>query len=320
MQHVEVLSSLAQETLKGLTSKPKSLSSKFFYDDNGSRIFQKIMRMPEYYLTDCEFEIFKTKSYDIVQNFARNRRDLEIVELGAGDGVKTTLLLNELQKQAVGFRYFPIDISEEILLELESNLKKRFSSIRVEPKVGDYFDMMEEIEKLSHTPKVILFLGSNIGNFSTNESLDFFRHLRSIIREHDMLFIGFDLKKDPGTILNAYNDKQGHTRDFNINLLHRINKELGANFNLSNFIHSPTYDPLEGIAKSYLVSTKDQDVYISELDKTISFRKWEAIYTEMSKKFDIPMIEHIAKTTGFKVAKNFTDSRGYFVNSLWETA
>jgi L-histidine Nalpha-methyltransferase len=318
MQNTETLTALAEETLEGLSSSPKYLSSKFFYDENGSKIFQKIMRMPEYYLTNSEFEIFSEQAYTIIKSFSSEKEAIELIELGAGDGIKTKLLIKELFRRNIKFRYIPIDISEEVLFGLASNFKNEFEALEIDARPGDYFDMMEELGKISDTPKVILFLGSNIGNYSHEESVRFFKHLRQIIHDQDRLFIGFDLKKDPKVILEAYNDSNGYTAEFNLNLLRRINNELGANFDLSKFRHAPYYDPEGGAAKSYIVSTEDQEVYISELDKYFRFNKWEAIYTEMSQKYDVQMIDKLAKKAGFIVEKNFTDSKGYFMNSVWK--
>lgn len=318
MKATQVLSALAAETLEGLSSTPKYLSSKFFYDETGSKIFQEIMHMPEYYLTNCEFDIFNQQAYAIIRTFCTVKNNIELVELGVGDGVKTKLLIRELFRQAINFRYIPIDISEEVLFGLADNLRREFSDIEVDARPGDYFDRMEELKKLSDTPKVILFLGSNIGNFSQAESICFFKRLRQIIGKQDKLLVGFDLKKDPEVILRAYNDPHGTTRIFNLNLLDRLNKELGANFDKTKFRHSPFYDPIKGVAKSCLVSTVEQEVYVSELNKKFQFLKWEAIYTEMSRKYDETMIRNLADDTDFMVVQNFTDSRGYFMNSVWK--
>ena len=314
----EVLSALAIDTLNGLTATPKQLSSKYFYDKEGSRIFQQIMHMPEYYLTDCEHEIFTKKAHAIVKDATGNNGALELIELGAGDGLKTKLLIKEMFRQQLNFRYVPVDISEEILISMSAMFRKEFEGLEVMPKAGDYFDKMEEIERYNETPKLILFLGSNIGNYSWDESVIFLKHLNQIIHPQDKLLIGFDLKKDPQTILNAYNDAQGYTSCFNINLLRRLNNELGANFELDNFLHAPLYDAQNGVAKSYLVSKADQEVFIQELDTTISFRKWEAIYTEQSQKYDELMIQNIAKESGFEVVRNYYDDKQYFTDSLWK--
>lgn len=318
MQLTEILSAIAADTDKGLSAKSKYLSSKYFYDEKGSKIFQEIMRMPEYYLTDSEYEIFHKQAYAILKQLTLNNTPIELIELGAGDGIKTKLLIKELFRQNTKFRYLPIDISEEILLGMSAQLKSDFKALEVQPKVGDYFDMMEEIARLSNTPKVILFLGSNIGNLNFKESVDFLKHIRKIICHHDKLIIGFDLKKSPQIINAAYNDPHGHTKHFNINLLDRLNNELGANFNTSKFEHAPYYDPQTGTAKSYIVSTEEQSVYIKEIDKTFHFNKWETIYTEQSQKYDKHMIEEMAAISGFEVCRNFSDSREYFYDSVWK--
>ena len=144
--------------------------------------------------------------------------------------------------------------------------------------------------------------------------------LSSVMGPDDLFFIGLDLKKDPEVIRNAYNDPHGYTRDFNLNLLHRFNRELGADFNPDGFIHAPLYDPQTGRAGSFLVSTRDQEVFFAETGDTIGFKQWETIKTEVSQKYDTNMIEELAEASGFAVQKNFYDSRNYFVNSLWKKA
>ena len=318
MQLTDIIKPIAIDTASGLSLKNKQLSSKYFYDEKGSKIFQDIMRMPEYYLTDSEYEIFLKQAHRIIQMTNEANTPLELVELGAGDGIKTKLLIKELYRKNTAFRYIPIDISEEILFSMAGNLKNDFDGLDVDPKAGDYFDMMEEIGRLSDTPKLILFLGSNIGNYSFEDSIAFLKHIREIIHPQDKLLIGFDLKKDPQVIINAYNDPHGHTGRFNLNLLARLNTELNANFDLSNFKHAPFYDPEKGVAKSFIVSTENQSVYIAELDKHVEFKKWETIYTEQSQKYDADSIAELAKLSGFEVIKNFTDSNEYFYDSLWK--
>lgn len=318
MQSITEQSAIACDILEGLSASNKYLPSKYFYDETGSKIFQKIMRMPEYYLTGCELEIFSKQACNIIKKMSPDGEDVELIELGAGDGLKTKILIKEFFRQGIEFRYIPVDISEEVLFGLASKLENEFEGLEVDARPGDYFEMMEELERLSNTPKIVLFLGSNIGNFTHKESITFFKHLRSIIRERDRLLVGFDLKKDPEIILKAYNDPHGYTREFNLNLLRRINKELGANFDVRKFTHTPYYDPLSGTAKSYLVSKENQEVYIHELGRSFLFKQWEAVYTEMSQKYDLDMISGFAEETGFKVVHNFIDSCGYFVNSVWK--
>ena len=184
--------------------------------------------------------------------------------------------------------------------------------------MGDYFRLIEKINGYNQSKKILLFLGSNIGNYNENETLNFLNKLKSVMHSGDLLFIGFDLKKDPEIILKAYNDPHGHTAAFNLNLLQRINNELNANFVLHNFRHHEVYNPQSGTAKSKLISLEKQEVYIYDLNKTISFEKGETIFMEMSQKYDIKMIMDLADNSGFKIVRNFYDKRQYFVNSLWK--
>lgn len=317
-EDITTLPVFAQDVITGLSSSPKFLSSKYFYDDVGSRIFQDIMQMPEYYLTDCELEIFKNEKQDIFKAFSKNGAPFDLIELGAGDGVKTAILLEYFLKKNAVFEYMPIDISKEALRSLTSYMKARLPSLKINSLAGDYFKMMEAINKYDHHRKILLFLGSNIGNFNSKESGLFLKKLYSAMQKDDLLFIGFDLKKDSNIIIDAYNDPQGHTAAFNINLLNRINRELGANFNLDAFRHEEIYDATTGRAESYLFSLEEQTVNFPDINKTITFQKGESIFMEMSQKYDMDMIDELANISGFKVVRNFHDSRLYYVNSLWE--
>lgn len=318
MESTTITSELAIDVDLGLSSTPKFLNSKYFYDTRGSRIFQDIMKMPEYYLTNSEEEIFLKQKKDILKAFSNTQNEFEIVELGAGDGKKTKILLKYFLAQKAKVKYIPIDISEEAIVQLSTNMKDEIPELNFDGKVGDYFHLMEEISSYDKTDKVLLFLGSNIGNFTEAQSIDFFSHLRKVMNAGDKLFIGFDLKKDPDIILKAYNDPHGYTAAFNLNLLRRINEELGADFELLKFTHQEVYDPMTGTAKSYLVSREKQKVSLPEMNKTISFEKWEPIFMEMSQKYDLPMIIDLANRSGFEVVMNFKDSREYFLNSLWK--
>jgi L-histidine Nalpha-methyltransferase len=164
----------------------------------------------------------------------------------------------------------------------------------------------------------LLFLGSNIGNFSREQALNFFRRLRHVMNPDDLLFIGFDLQKDPHVILRAYDDAQGVTADFNLNLLRRINRELGANFDLEKFSHYATYRPVECAARSFLISRATQEVFVEALQQTFHFRQWEAIFMEISQKYSVEMIADLAQASGFQVVHNFFDRQHYFTDSLWK--
>ena len=318
MEQVAIQTNLAKDTMEGLSSQTKYLSSKYFYDDKGSKIFQDIMRMPEYYLTNCEYEIFNSNKEEILNEFSGNEDQFEILELGAGDGLKTKILLSYFLTRNTDFYYKPIDISEEAVNNLVSSFEREIPNLKMNGQVGDYFDIIGDFKLNGQKKKIVLFLGSNIGNFNASLALNLLSQLRSVLNPQDQVFIGFDLKKDPDIIMKAYNDPYGHTAAFNLNLLERINREMGADFNLQNFKHHETYNPRSGAAKSYLISLKDQQVYIEDLNRSFFFKKWESIFMERSQKYDMDMINDLAINSGFEIVRNFYDDRQYFVNSLWK--
>lgn len=318
MQQTAILTEFAKDTLEGLNSNQKYLSSKYFYDDRGSKIFQDIMKMPEYYLTDCELEILESKKQEILNDFSAQQAHFELVELGAGDGLKTKVLLSHFLSKNIDFKYSPIDISSDAVNNLLTDLKKEIPELKVNGLIGDYFELIKEIKINGYSKKIVLFLGSNIGNFNEQMSVDFFKHLQEVLNPQDQVFIGFDLKKESSIILNAYNDPHGHTSAFNLNLLHRINQELNADFDLANFQHQEVYDPQSGTAKSFLKSLKKQEVEIQDLGEIISFDEGELIFMEISQKYDMEMIMELAEKSGFEIVRNFYDQRQYFVNSLWK--
>jgi len=306
------------DVLKGLSANPKTLSSKYFYDKEGSRLFQEIMKLPEYYLTKSEYEIFNSKTSEIYDAFEIKQERFDLIELGAGDGTKTSVLVDHFLKKGARFRYVPIDISSEALDFLSEKFIKDFPGLEIQVEQGDYFRTLETLKQISGDRKVILFLGSNIGNFNELQALDFFRRLRKVMNAEDMLFIGFDLHKNPKTILNAYDDSQGITAKFNLNLLKRINRELGANFNVEEFAHYASYHPLEYTARSFLISQKRQTVRVEALEKSFEFEKWEPIYMEVSQKYNLETIGKLAAESGFEILNSFLDENRFYTNSLWK--
>jgi L-histidine Nalpha-methyltransferase len=318
MDHQLLLSELADDTTKGLSAQPKFLLSKYFYDEHGSKLFREIMLMPEYYLTDCEMEIIETHKQTIFEIISNPTKSFELIELGAGDGMKTKILLAHFFSQNADFRYIPVDISASAVRKLENEISSLIPELRVNGRIGDYFQLLEEMGREGSKKKLLMFLGSTIGNMNHEESLDFLGKLRAVMQTNDLLLIGFDLKKDPEVIKKAYSDPHGITAAFNLNLLQRINDALEADFNLEHFRHVETYDPDTGTAKSYLISQTRQQVHVSKLDKTFTFEKDEPIYTEMSQKYDEEMIQNLADHSGFEVVRNFTDRRHYFLDSIWK--
>ncbi|PKL78600.1 MAG: L-histidine N(alpha)-methyltransferase [Ignavibacteriae bacterium HGW-Ignavibacteriae-4] len=301
------------DILAGLIRSPKTLPSMYFYNKAGSKLFQTIMQLPEYYLTKSEFEILDTQSADIYKDFNPSNR-FEIVEFGAGDGSKTKLLLKEILTHTEEFVYSPIDISKSALKGLDKSYKVELPKLNMNPINADYFSALDGLKSKS-TTKLVLFMGSNIGNFKDDGELDFLKSMRANISVGDHALIGFDLKKDPRVILDAYNDKSGVTREFNLNLLKRINAELGADFDIPSFEHYPTYNPITGEATSYLISLKDQNVRID--NKLFHFEYGEPIFTEISKKYSDSDISKLALSTGFEIVNNYYDCKHYFVDSLW---
>lgn len=310
-------SQFANDVIHGLSQKSKSIPSKYFYDDEGDRIFQQIMDMPEYYLTRSEFEIFSQQRDEICNAIRAFDEPFDLIEFGAGDGMKTKLLLRKLLDGGADFTYFPVDISQNILDELSASLKSEFPDLKVHPLNTDYFGALEEMSDFDDIRNITFFLGSNIGNFHLDEAEKFLGKLASNMKTDDMFLLGVDLKKDPAIITNAYDDPQGITAAFNLNLLTRMNRELGADFNIDDFKHYTYYEPGLGEVLSYLVSLKDQKVYIDELKLEVNFKKDEPIYTEVSKKYSLEELENLAVGEGFEVVKHFLDSNEYFSDTLW---
>jgi dimethylhistidine N-methyltransferase len=304
--------------IEGLTSTPKYLLSKYLYDEIGDRLFQKIMELEEYYLTSCELEIFSTYKDEMLDFFSSNCDLFHLIEFGAGNAFKTKVLIQRLVERNMAYEYNPIDISKNVIDSLTRDLRNLYPGMQLSPINKEYYSAVEEMSSRDTCKKVILFLGSNIGNFTSDEAHDFFGTLAQKMSPGDQLMTGFDLKKDPGIILAAYNDCKGVTRDFNLNLLHRIRRELNSDIDPAQFYHYPVYDPVEGKAKSYLVSKLDQEAIIGNSPVSIRFEKGEPIFMEISQKYDMAEIEEYSERAGFRILENFYDRKGYFVNSLWE--
>lgn len=306
-----------KDIYKGLKNQPKSLPSKYFYDAKGDALFQKIMACEAYYLTNADNEIFAEQTVQLAKALHIDNEPFDVLELGAGDATKSTFLLKEWQNSGADFTYYPIDISANIISYLETEIPKRIPNIKVRGLAGEYLEQVLEAHRISKRKKVILFLGSSIGNFELHEAHDFLRKLYEEIKVGDIVLVGFDLKKNPHQILKAYNDSEGITRDFNLNLLDRINRELGANFDTSAFEHFPIYNPLTGACRSFLISQKEQQVKFED-GTTIPFQPYEAIDMELSQKFSIADIDTIATRIGFHKQPYFFDSNKYYCNAIWK--
>ncbi|MCP4806361.1 MAG: L-histidine N(alpha)-methyltransferase [Proteobacteria bacterium] len=306
---------LAIDVLVGLSERPKRLPSSLFYDDEGSRLFQAITKTPDYYPPRAELEIFESRGPELLASVAGS--PVNVVDLGAGDGHKTAVLLDQLLQEGSPVRYVPIDISGGALATVTSSMAERFPGLEIEGLQSEYFNGLRWLGEQSDRRSMVLFLGSNIGNFDKARARGFLRQLWMALNDGDLALIGFDLKKDIEQLLAAYNDSEGLTSAFNLNLLTRMNTELGADFDVSRFRHYGTYNAETGAMESYLVSQEAQTVRIPALQATFTFQPWEPIHTEYSYKYLRSDIRDLARFTGFEIVDEALDENGWFCSSLW---
>lgn len=316
-----VMSSLSNrqfglDVLTGLSEKPKHLASRYFYDDEGSKLFAKICDSADYYPTATETEILTAYRAQIFDKIGTSR-PINIVDLGAGDGRKTTLLLDHCLEHEIDARFVPIDISEGAMRELLRRTRDERPTLPVSGIVADYFDGLHWLSQRNERRNVVLFLGSNIGNFNKYQGRVFLRQLWEALNPDDLMLIGFDLKKDIEILLRAYNDDMGLTSAFNLNLLKRINNELQADFDIEQFRHYSTYDVESGAMESYLVSLTCQRVFIDALHQSFEFDAWEAIHTEYSYKYLETDVAELADATDFRPIGQWYDGRRWFSDQLW---
>ena len=307
-----------------LASKNKYLSPKYLYDKVGSQLFEQICIQPEYYLTRTEASIL-SKYAPVISKLLGN--NIHIIELGSGSSSKTAILLSHFSSQKKRIYYFPIDISSTILAESAQRLKSQFPKASIvgiasdynmgidraaaECKVAEKEKKKNNNDNISYT-KLVLFLGSSIGNFELIEARSLLRSVRQRLNASDFLLVGFDLQKDESVLNAAYNDKAGITAKFNLNLLARINRELGGNFELEKFEHYAFYNHEQHRMEMHLISKIDQQLYIGALGKTFSLKKGESIHTENSYKYSLNQIDALAEDCGFSIEKNFTDKKRWF--------
>ena len=315
---MEYNTQFAKEVAEGLSSSPKKLSSKYFYDAAGDELFRQIMALPEYYLTRAEAEIFEKQAEEIVDSFGLcDENFFDLIELGAGDGAKTIVLLSALIGKKCKFTYIPLDISGNVLAILKTNIEKEMPSVNVQPVEGDYFESLKKMQT-SRKPKIILFLGSSIGNMTDDIASSFIKSISDGMNVGDKFLLGVDLIKARDIVLPAYNDSSGVTKEFNLNLLRRINTELGGNFDIDSFTHQPEYTEEEGIARSFLQSKKDQTVTLSSGSQGYDFTEGEKIQTEISRKYNDEIIGKIIAGTGLKITGKFMDEKKYFADYLMQ--
>jgi L-histidine Nalpha-methyltransferase len=317
----------AQDVSVTLSTKPKFLKPKYFYDHKGSELFEEICRQPEYYPTRTEASILERHSSDIADIYAID--SCSIIELGSGSSSKTRMLLQSFvgTKYNKSYRYyFPIDISHSMLKYSAKILSEQFPTLNVIGLPTDYLDGINKVNQfivnknIDSARKIIVFLGSSIGNFERNEAETFLKVLADKMNTKDSLLVGFDLHKNVKILNAAYNDSAGITSKFNMNILHRINKELGGEFDTGLFKHHAFYNKQEKRIEMHLISTCKQQVYIKEIDKIIDFEVGESIHTENSYKYTLPEIHALASKCSLNVKRHFSDNNHWFDLALFEKA
>jgi L-histidine Nalpha-methyltransferase len=300
--------SFADDVKTGLTAENKYLLPKYFYDSEGSQLFEKICETEEYYVTRTETSILKEYSSDIAK-YNLNKKIL--VELGSGSSVKTRYIINALMENYRSLHYVPIDVSD-IMISSSEQLTSEIKDISISGLIAEYESGIELSSQLFKEPKLMIFLGSSIGNFDLFHAEQFIRFISSKMNYGDSLLVGFDMVKDINVLNAAYNDKEGVTSAFNLNLLKRINNELNGNFNLENFEHIAFFNAQQSRIEMHLVAKQNQEVRIDLLNLDVCFKAGERIHTENSYKFTPEMINEIAAYSDLHYSKFWTDEKGYF--------
>ena len=296
------------EITLSLNNIPRSINPKFFYDNTGSKLFDEICSLPEYYLYNSEIEILNNIKKEIKLHIDS---EIRLVELGSGSSIKTRILLDTLYNLQTSVEYFPIDISD-ILSFSTKELCNIYNDLKITGIIDTYENGLNFIEDYDNKPNLISFLGSSFGNFNHLEGSQFLKTISDMMKESDLFLIGFDLKKDKSILQNAYNDSKGITAKFNLNVLKRINTELNADFDLTKFSHHSVYNELDGRIEMYLKSLCVQTVKIPDVNIPINLLKDELIHTENSYKFSIPQIESKLEDADIGIKKIWCDSRNYF--------
>ena len=298
-------SDLLSDVIAGLSSDPRALPCKYFYDERGAALFQKMCELPEYYITRTEIDILDRHRAEIASQIGSN---VELIGLGTGAGTKTRILIEALNKPAA---YIPVDISEKQLRKSTARFQKVFPNLEILPVCADYLQPVV-LPSPRHKPtrNVVYFPGSTIGNFEPREALEFLQRIANVSGRGGGLLIGVDFQKDQNVIEAAYNDKDGITAQFNLNLLAHINREIGANFDLSRWEHDAIYNSEAGRIEMYLISATDQTVRMQ--DRQFHFRAGEKILTERSYKHTSEGFIELARQAGFDFVKLWTDQARLF--------
>ncbi|MFL5467085.1 MAG: L-histidine N(alpha)-methyltransferase [Gemmatimonadaceae bacterium] len=300
---------MVRDVRLGLTRSPKQLSPKYFYDERGSELFEEITQLSEYYLTRAERALLEQKIGEIV----RTARPCSLVELGAGSATKTHIILDEMIATGCAECYVPVDVSKDFLEATAIQLRADYPNVRITPVVSDITEAFALPPVAS--PTLVAFLGSTIGNFSREQAIQLLSHMSRSMGPTDRFLLGADLIKDPEIINRAYNDSKGVTAAFNLNVLNRLNRELNANFPIDGFDHRAFYNSEQHRVEMHLIARRPVKVVIPEIGE-ISFEKGESIRTELSYKYDRPMLEDILSASGLAIEQWMPADDGSFVLAL----
>jgi L-histidine Nalpha-methyltransferase len=311
--HPARVATFAEDVRAGLGVRPLSLSPKYFYDDLGSALFEAITRLPEYYLTRVERDLLATYGREIAGSLDG---PLELIELGSGSAIKTRILIDAILERQPTLTYHPIDISADAVTESSLALAGGYERLRIVAYAGDYFPLLRDKALKTNGRVLALFLGSNIGNFEPGDARELLQLVAAARHPGDGLLIGYDLKKDPSILELAYDDPTGVTAAFNKNLLARMNRELGADFDLGAFRFRARWNAARGAVESFLISQKAQRAHIPVAGLDVDFAAGDAIHTESSYKFTRPEIVALANSCGFAEKKTYTDAAGRYAVSL----
>jgi dimethylhistidine N-methyltransferase len=310
----ERAASFADDVLAGLCATRKHIPSKYFYDELGSALFDAITLLPEYYLTRAETEILRQWGWEIVRAIGN---PVEFLELGSGSAVKTRILIDEALRVQRTLRYSPIDISGEALRASAQALIASYPALSVTAYEGDYVSILRTTQLRRNGKVLAMFMGSNIGNYTPPAARELLCAIARSLKPGDGLLLGADLKKDPQMLHLAYDDPTGVTAAFNMNLLSRINRELGGTFDLNDFTHVAFYDAARGCVVSALEARRAHQVRIQAIDLTVDFAQGEQIHTEFSYKYDTDDLRALGESAGLKLARTWMDSQERFSVNLY---
>jgi dimethylhistidine N-methyltransferase len=306
--HYQELSIDGKDVIKGLTEKLKSLPPKYFYDDPGSQLFEKICELPEYYPTRTEAWILQQYADEI----AAITNCCELIELGSGSSTKTQVLLTAYQKIANSCRYLPIDVSGGILKTSVLQLQEKYPDIAIHGLLGTYEQALVHLESNYLQSRMLFFLGSSLGNFNQEECDIFLNQVSRTLQPGDYFLLGIDLQKPPDILEAAYNDSQEVTAAFNLNMLSHLNWRFQGNFDISLFKHQAVYNQVDHQIEMYLHCQKSHWVSLELLDLKVNFEAGESILTEISRKFNLATMEKNLSDKGLKTVKTWTDEKEWF--------